>query len=523
MPILNKGGRRSLDGHLLASTEQYKTRTISDFLDTDYKECAKYIIRSRACPSLCDGLKISGRKVMYSAFVGPTRNGDEVKFLSLSGSVFEKTLYPHGDSGLHDAIFTRGADFSDNLHLLEIVGQHGTLRCPNAKSSPRYLSVKLSKYSKLLKTDWDLLEYVEDEGEVLEPFNFLPIVPLVIVSAQQGLAPGYKFLNAVPMNPLGVVDACVDVIKEGHTSRQLEPYVKGIKQENFTYSDKSRRWTSKGEYSIDLKNNVVKIVDLPYGVTYKAFEEGLNDLADSGKIRDWKNFSQDGNIDYRIVFAPGKLNAMSQTDKVNNLESMLMLTKLVDRNILNVLDEKGKLIYFETGEELTEYFVKWRLTKYQVRKDRMVSVLEQRYKDNSDLCKFIELVNSGKIKIQNRKKSDVKKDLDKEKLPHSVLSIEISKLTDEEKEELLKKNREIHDEIEYVKATSIEDMYLNDLAKLRKELEKDFPEQLNSPKKRSSSKKSVETETVKDLTEEETSEKPKKKTKKTKITSNKLL
>ena len=77
--------------------------------------------------------------------------------------------------------------------------------------------------------------------------------------------------------------------------------------------------------------------------------------------------------------------------------------------------------------------------------------------------------------------------------------------------------------IEYVKATSIEDMYLNDLAKLRKELEKDFPEQLNSPKKRSSSKKSVETEIVKDSTEEETSEKPKKKTKKTKITSNTLL
>ena len=66
----------------------------------------------------------------------------------------------------------------------------------------------------------------------------------------------------------------------------------------------------------------------------------------------------------------------------------------------------------------------------------------------------------------------------------------------------MKKNQEIHDEIEYVKATSIEDMYLNDLAKLRKELEKDFPEQLNSPKKRSSSKKSAETEVVKDLTEE---------------------
>ena len=499
MPIINRGGRRSMDSHLLASTAQYKTRTISEFLGSDYKECAKYIIRSRACPSVCDGLKISGRKVMYSALIGPTRNGDEVKFLSLSGSVFEKTLYPHGDSGLHDAIFTRGTDFSDNLPLLEIVGQHGTLRCPNAKSQPRYLSVKLSKYSKLLKTDWDLLEYVEDEGEVLEPFNFMPIVPLVILSAQQGLAPGYKFLNAVPMNPLGVIDACIEIIKSGslfenkadkktgaesrHTKILLEPFVKGIKQENFSYSEKSRRWTSRGEYAIDLKNNVVKITDLPYGVTYKAFEEALNDLADTGKIRDWKNFSQDGNIDYRIVYAPGKLNALSQPDKLDELEQMLLLTKVVDKNILNVLDEKGKLMYFETPEEVTEYFVKWRLTKYDVRKKQIVSVLEQRYKDNSDLCKFIELVNAGQIVIRNRKKADVKKDLDAAKLPHSVLSIEISKLTDEEKAELLKKNQEIHDEIEYVKATTIEDMYLDDLKNLRKELEKDFPEQMNNQKK----------------------------------------
>ena len=482
MPIISKGGRRSLDSHLLQSTAQYRTRTISEFLGTDYKECAKYIIRSRACPSICDGLKISGRKVMYSAFVGPTKNGDEVKFLSLSGAVFEKTLYPHGDSGLHDAIFTRGADFSDNLNLLEIVGQHGTLRCPNAKSNPRYLSVKLSKYSKILKTDWDLLEYVEDEGETLEPFNFLPVIPLVLVSAQQGMAPGYKFLNSIPLNPLGVIDKCSEIIRKGKSSFILEPYVKGIRQDSFSYSEKSRRWTSRGEYSIDLKNNFVKITDLPYGVTYKSFEETLNDMADSGKIRDWKNFSQDGNIDYRVIYAPGKLSALTQPDKLPELEQSLMLTRVVEKNILNVLDENGKLVYFETPEELTEHFVRWRLTKYTLRKERMMSVLEKRYKDNSDLCRFIELVNGGKIVIQNRKKADVKKDLDKEKLPHSVLSIEISKLTDEEREELLQKNKEIKDEMEYVRATSIENMYLDDLKNLRKELEKDFPAQRNVKK-----------------------------------------
>ena len=59
-------------------------------------------------------------------------------------------------------------------------------------------------------------------------------------------------------------------------------------------------------------------------------------------------------------------------------------------------------------------------------------------------------------------------------LPDSVLSIEISKLTDEDKEELLKKNEQIKKELEYIIQTEIKDMYLNDLKKLKKELEKDF-------------------------------------------------
>ena len=123
---------------------------------------------------------------------------------------------------------------------------------------------------------------------------------------------------------------------------------------------------------------------------------------------------------------------------------------------------------------MIEHFVKWRLTKYADRKKKLVEYLEKKLEDNTNICKFIELVNSGKIIVQNRKKTDVKKDLREYNLPDSVLSIEISKLTDEDKEELLKKNEQIKKELEYIIQTEIKDMYLNDLKKLKKELEKDF-------------------------------------------------
>ena len=100
--------------------------------------------------------------------------------------------------------------------------------------------------------------------------------------------------------------------------------------------------------------------------------------------------------------------------------------------------------------------------------------MEKRYEDNNNICKFIELVNNGKIIVTNRKTKDVKEDLKKYELPETVLQVQISKLTDEEKKELIAKNKEIEKELKYIKKTTIKDMYLNDLKNLRAELEKEF-------------------------------------------------
>ena len=64
--------------------------------------------------------------------------------------------------------------------------------------------------------------------------------------------------------------------------------------------------------------------------------------------------------------------------------------------------------------------------------------------------------------------------MDEYKLPHTLLTVQISKLTQEEKDEILKKNKEIEQELEYIKNTTIDQMYLNDLKALRKELINDF-------------------------------------------------
>lgn len=474
MPIIKKRNKMGgLDSHL-SSNAKHKFRDISDFVNNDYKEYAKYVIATRCCPGM-DGLKVGARKVMHAAFNGAMKNGAEVKMLNLIGDVYSHTLFMHGDAGLTSSIFTKSAEFSDNLNPLEINGQHGHLRSPDAQSSPRYLSIKLSKYAKILKEDYNLLEYVYDEGQYLEPIVYLPVIPLVLVSSQIGMAPGYKFQCSVSYNPLDVIDACIEILKKGELKKTIiHPYVRGIKSDHFIKDEKSGRWINRGDYTCDMKHDTVHITQLPYDVTFKDFEDMLNDLIEKGTIRDWRNFSHDDILDYRIIYPKTKLSVEAKEGKINKFEKSLKLVSVIQPNIFNILDESGKVRYFEDEYEVVRYFVGWRLEKYAHRKDKLVSVMEEKLAENDAICRFIEFVNKGKIKIQNRKKSEIKADLKTHDLPDSVLSVQISKLTDEEKMELIKKNEEIKKELEYIKSTAIEDMYLDDLKKLRKELANDF-------------------------------------------------
>ena len=471
MPIRRK---INLDASYKTNTGNKITRTITEFLNTDYREYSNYVVTSRCCPSIWDGLRIGARKILYSAFTGGLKDGSEKKVLNLVGDVYNKTLYSHGDASLISTILNLGAFYSNNLNPIDIVGAGGSLRADD-HAAPRYLYCKLSKYAKLIyKIDEDLLEYVFDEGEYLEPEYFLPIIPLVLTSRNDGMAPGYKF-SSFSYNPIDIIDGCIEVIKNGSLKKTvIRPYVRGIKQDKFGFDSETNRWYNVGEYTIDEKNDVLRITDLPYDVQFDKFEKKLNAYIENGYIKDWKNFSHDNDLDYRILFNKSKLTREAQPDKKEQMLKKFMLQTNISNDLLYVLDENKKVKHFETRNDLLEHFVKIRLEKYNDRKDRLVKVKEKQLEDNSNLCKFIELVTSGKLILNNRKMADVKKELDGYKLPYNVLTVQVSKLTQEEKEEILKKNKEIEQELEYIKNTTIEQMYLDDLKNLRKELVKDF-------------------------------------------------
>ena len=458
--------------------EKLNKRTITNFLNTEYLNYAFSVLEERAIPSVIDGFKPGARKIMHASLAGTTKDGKLYKLLALSGDAMRVSLYSHGDASLNGTIVGMCKYFNDNLNPLESDSQVGSLRDPDSAGAPRYLYVKHSKYMDLIyKTDYDLLEHIFEEGQYVEPMTYLPIIPTVLCKNNIGVAVGYSMHNQA-YNPIDVIDACKDVInsradKKDKIQTIIHPYLRGIKKDNWHYEEGV--WYNYGEWKFNQSKDLMIVSDLPADVSYEDFEKMLNKFEDEDYIKSWKNKSVDGGVNYEITFPKKQLAIEMKRDRSGKrIANKFKLIKQLPEDLLWLLDENHKLKNFQSKNDVIEYFVNYRMTIYTERKKKLVKILEQRYKENSDLVKFIELVCKGKLKIRNRSKADIKVDMDEYKLPMPLITTPMSKCTIEERDELLRQNEEIKKELEYIRNTSEKQMYINDLNDLRKELEKDF-------------------------------------------------
>jgi len=73
-------------------------KTVTQYLDQDYREYAVYVVEERAIPSVIDGFKPTQRKVIFVADK-VWKNGSEkpLKIFQLAGKVASDAHYHHGD------------------------------------------------------------------------------------------------------------------------------------------------------------------------------------------------------------------------------------------------------------------------------------------------------------------------------------------------------------------------------------------------------------------------------------------
>lgn len=85
---------------------------------------------------------------------------------------------------------------ANNINLLVPSGQFGTRLTGGADAaSPRYIFTYPSPVTRALFPEIDdaLLDYCEDDGQLIEPQFYCPVIPLLLVNGTQGEVPFFLF------------------------------------------------------------------------------------------------------------------------------------------------------------------------------------------------------------------------------------------------------------------------------------------------------------------------------------------
>ena len=162
--------------------------TITDFINKELILFSR-ADNERSIPNVLDGLKPGQRKVLYTCFKKNFKN--EIKVSSL---VLEQAAYHHGDASLQGTIIAMAHDFgSNNINILHGEGQFGT-RSQGGKNaaSARYISVTIPELTRKIFHPQDdaLLTYCNDDGQLVEPEWYLPILPMILVNGSEGIGTG---------------------------------------------------------------------------------------------------------------------------------------------------------------------------------------------------------------------------------------------------------------------------------------------------------------------------------------------
>ena len=380
-----------------------------------------------------------------------------------------KSMIITHNSSLSGVIINMAQSFKNSLPLLEEDGQFGSLRSPEPGAA-RYIGTKLSKNFRLLYKDFELVESKEEEGEIIEPKFFLPIIPSVLLNGSQGIAVGFSS-NILNRNPNDLIEACVLKLKAKKFD-VIKPYLKDFKGEFINDPENHKRWIIRGVFA-RTNTTTVKISELPPSMTYEKYEDILDDLVEKKLIASYDNSSKNNVVNYTIKFTRDELANLTD-------EKLIKMLKLEEANteIFTTLDEYGKIKIFETDTEIINYFVDFRLGYYVKRKDWMLSKLRHELKILQNRGKFIRAILEGKLEIKNKSKEELIKLIEIMKLDliedsyDYLLRMPLWSLTKELFEKLKTDFTAKKEEIIELEKVEPKDMYLEDLKELKQKIKK---------------------------------------------------
>lgn len=466
--------------------------TYEEFIYNDMIHFSKYD-NDRSIPNICDGLKISLRKILYSAFKKNLKT--EIKVAQFSGYVSEHSGYHHGEASLNGAIVGLAQNYvgSNNINSLHPSGQFGTrLQGGKDAASERYIFTYLNPLTRKIFSELDdpVLEYLADDGQIVEPVHYVPIIPMILVNGTKGIGTGFS-TDIMCHNPIQIINYLEGKLKNiselDLKTLLIEPYYKNFKGKIYPCDDTRKKYVIKGCYEM-LGSDKIRVTELPIGTWTQDYKEYLESLIDNksakGKtksgddyIKDFNDMSTDLNVEFEITFYPGiltKLICQKHDYGVEGIEKYLKLYTTQSTNNMHLFNEKEQLRKYENVYDIVDGYYDVRYSYYVKRKDYLISKLNNELKVLSAKARFIQYNLDDKIDLRKKSKTQINSIMEKFEFDlgdsgdyNYLVKMPMDSVSKENVEKLMKEHENKKAELESIQSSSIQVMWLKELGELK--------------------------------------------------------
>lgn len=419
----------------------------------------------RSIPSLVDGLKPSQRKIIFACI--KRKLYSEIKVSQLAGYVSEVSSYHHGEASLQDTIVNLAQTFtgSNNMNLLEPVGQFGTrLLGGKDSSSPRYIFTHLSKNFKELfnDDDLDLLDYLDDDGQPIEPKFYVPTLPIILINGACGIGTGFS--TDIPcFNPDDIKDRLLRLVEnEDADIAELCPWYKGFTGQIKKIEE--NKWTAHGVYSIEA--NVITVTELPVGTWTEDYKTFLDKLETENTIYGYKNMSTETNVYFEIKMP---LETVYEWRDNHEIEKKLKLISHVSAKNMYVFNENNEIVKMESPEEIIYHFWRIRNEYYIKRQTNLVNKLKKELDIFTAKINFVNDVMDENIKVFRQKLDYINKQLEDKKYikvenSYTFLTdMKIHTFSEDTISKLTKKQKDIQEMYTKISGYKLRDFWMDDI------------------------------------------------------------
>lgn len=505
----------------------YEGQNISQFIN---RELIRYSVSSlyRAIPSEYDFLKESQRKALYGMLLHfkfkKSPRDKPIKVDSIANEAAAKLHYHHGSGSLSQTIIKMTQDFtgSNNMGYFTQDGMFGTRADGGTQAaSPRYCEVRLNWWIPYVfyEESIELVKKRNIDGEVGEPEWLPAVIPMGVINRINGIATGYS--TYMPChNPLEVVGWCIDKCL-GKETDDILPWFNGFhgdiiyesgkanvkkieeevlpgdlnREDNFDapaeslddmdqeniiaakHASKSKnRIRTVGKFcrvGYNKKNEqILKITELPIGTWTIPYKNWLKSLimekAKDRIVTYIRDKSKPNTVNIEIHWKRTTVEPDIHNLKLQRSFGMSNIT------LINHLGFPKK--YKDVKKVLNNYFTHM-IEHYTDLRDHRIKVEEDKIQRASYKAQYIQARLEGTIEVVKQDEEKIRAELEKIDVPFKIY--EEAKERDLSKQSLekwRKQRKEAEARLKTAKEDTPENIWLEKLRKLEKELRKRWDE-----------------------------------------------